>query len=96
MFKYSIALQNKDEETYGIDNLELCDGVFGKPLYLLSWEEIEEIRNALIAKRQRIVLLILAPVINLEKCPAKGGRLTALPLKAEKTSCAPCRAILTF
>ncbi len=41
-------------------------------------------------------ILMLAPVINLEKCPATGGRLTALPLKAEKTSCAPCRAILTF
>ncbi len=41
-------------------------------------------------------ILMLAPVINLEKCPALGGRLTALPLKAEKTSCAPCRAILTF
>ncbi|MBE7024523.1 MAG: hypothetical protein E7408_00510 [Ruminococcaceae bacterium] len=40
-------------------------------------------------------ILMLAPVINLEKCPADGGRLTALPLKAEKTSCAPCRAILT-
>ncbi len=40
-------------------------------------------------------ILMLAPVINLESCPAMGGRLTALPLKAEKTSCAPCRAILT-
>lgn len=41
-------------------------------------------------------ILMLAPVINLEKCPATGARLTALPLKAEKTSCAPCRAILAF
>ncbi len=56
MFKYSIALKNFGDEAYGIANLELCDGVFGKPLYLLSGEETEEIRNALIAKRQRIVL----------------------------------------
>lgn len=41
-------------------------------------------------------ILMLAPVIHLEKCPPSGGRLTALPLKAEKTSCAPCRAILSF
>lgn len=56
MFKYSIALKNISDETYGIDNLELCDGVFGKPLYLLNGEETEEIRNLLITKRQRIVL----------------------------------------
>ncbi len=56
MFKYSIAIENINDETYGIDNLELCDGVFGKPLYLLNGEETEEIRNLLITKRQRIVL----------------------------------------
>ncbi|MDD6307968.1 MAG: cyclase family protein [Clostridia bacterium] len=39
-------------------------------------------------------ILMLAPLVQLEKCPANGGKLTALPLKAEKTSCAPCRAIL--
>lgn len=56
MFKYSIAIQNINDETYGIDNLELCDGIFGKPLYLQNGEETEEIRNLLITKRQRIVL----------------------------------------
>ncbi len=56
MFKYSIALNTINDETYGIDNLELCDGVFGKPLYLLNGEETEEIRNLLISRRQRIVL----------------------------------------
>jgi len=59
MFKYSIALNNLDAETYGIDNLELCDGVFGKPLHLLTGAETEEIRNRLIEKRQRIVLYTL-------------------------------------
>ncbi|MBE7062199.1 MAG: hypothetical protein IJN25_03680 [Clostridia bacterium] len=56
MFKYSIALKNFEDETYGIDNLELCDGVFGKPLHCLSGAETEDIRNRLIARRQRIVL----------------------------------------
>lgn len=56
MFRYSIAIDTINDETYGIDNLELCDGVFGKPLYLLNGAETEEIRNLLITKRQRIVL----------------------------------------
>lgn len=60
MFKYSIALKNFEDETYGIDNLELCDGVFGKPLHLLTGAETEDIRNRLIAKRQRIVLYTVA------------------------------------
>lgn len=41
-------------------------------------------------------ILMLAPVVNLENAPETGSLLTALPLKAEKTSCAPCRAFLRF
>ena len=41
-------------------------------------------------------ILMAAPLINLEKCPETNGKLTVLPIKAEKTSCAPCRAILKF
>lgn len=39
-------------------------------------------------------ILMLAPCVNLEK--ARNGRmkLSALPIKAVKTSCAPCRAVL--
>lgn len=66
MFKYSIALKNINDETHGISNIELCDGVFGKPLYLLNGEETEEIRNLLIARRQRIVLYAVSmPLENL-------------------------------
>ena len=66
MFKYSIYLQNFDDEAYGIPNLELSDGVFGKPLYLLNGEETEEIRNLLIERRQRIVLYAVSmPLTNL-------------------------------
>ncbi len=56
MFKYSIAMKSMDDETYGISNLEVSDGIFGKPLYLLNGEETEEIRNLLITRRQKIVL----------------------------------------
>lgn len=56
MYKYSIALHSLNEETYGIDNLELYDGVFGKKLCDFNGAETEDLRNLLIAQRQRIVL----------------------------------------
>lgn len=56
MYKFSIALQKPTDETYGIANLELCDGFFGKRLADLNGSETEDIRNNLIEKRQRIVL----------------------------------------
>lgn len=40
-------------------------------------------------------ILMLDPVVNLEKAPDRAS-LTVLPIKVEKTCCAPCRAILTF
>ena len=67
MFKYSIAMKSMDDETYGISNLEVTDGIFGKPLYLLNGEEIEEIRNLLIKRRQKIVLYTVhMPLDNLD------------------------------
>lgn len=66
MFKYSITLDSINSEAYGIPNIELTDGVFGKPLYLLNGEETEEIRNLLIHRRQRIVLYAVdMPLENL-------------------------------
>lgn len=56
MYKFSIALEKPTDETYGIANLELCDGFFGKRLADLNGSETEDIRNDLIDKRQRIVL----------------------------------------
>ncbi len=39
-------------------------------------------------------ILMLAPCVNLEKVGSPTAKLTALPLKVEKTCCIPCRAIL--
>lgn len=39
-------------------------------------------------------ILMLAPLVNLEQADRARMKLTALPLKAERTSCAPCRAVL--
>jgi kynurenine formamidase len=39
-------------------------------------------------------ILMLGPCINLEKIKSQVVKLTALPLKAEGTCCAPCRAIV--
>jgi len=39
-------------------------------------------------------ILMLAPLTNLESAQNKKALLTALPIKVEKTCCAPCRAIL--
>ena len=39
-------------------------------------------------------ILMLAPCVNLEKAEDRRMKLTALPLKAERTCCAPCRAVL--
>jgi len=39
-------------------------------------------------------ILMLGPCVNLEKIKSQVVKLTALPLKAEGTCCAPCRAIV--
>lgn len=38
-------------------------------------------------------VLMLAPLVNLEKIKTKKGKLTVLPIHVKKTSAAPCRAI---
>lgn len=42
----------------------------------------------------RADILMLAPCVNLENAEKQTARLTVLPIKVEKTCCAPCRAIL--
>lgn len=39
-------------------------------------------------------ILMLAPVVNLERIPVPHVTLTALPIRVEGTSCAPCRAFV--
>lgn len=39
-------------------------------------------------------ILMLAPLTNLEDAQNKKALLTVLPIKVEKTCCAPCRAVL--
>lgn len=39
-------------------------------------------------------ILMLGPLVNLEKIESHTALLTALPLNAEKTCCAPCRAYI--
>ncbi len=39
-------------------------------------------------------ILMLAPLVNLEKIESKRALLTALPLHIETTCCAPCRAFI--
>ena len=39
-------------------------------------------------------ILLMGPCINLEKASLPRCRLTALPLKIVRTSCAPCRAVI--
>jgi len=41
-------------------------------------------------------ILMLAPCVDLELAEKETALLTVLPIKVEKTCCAPCRAILKF
>ena len=56
MFDYSIKLNSKSDSTYGINNLELVDGFYGKSLADMNGYEVEEIRCSLIDAHQKIVL----------------------------------------
>lgn len=56
MYHFSIALDNIDQERHGIQNIELVDGCFGAPLWQMSGNQIEDLRNLLIKSLTRIVL----------------------------------------
>ncbi len=56
MYKFSIALDDNNSETYGITNWELKDGYFGAPLAAMTPDQIEDTRNLLLRKMVRIVL----------------------------------------
>ena len=67
-----------------------------KPFLLGSdfprWENLERPQN-FFSEFYRANILMLAPLINLEKLKSNNVLLTALPLKVPGTSCAPCRAV---
>ncbi len=68
MYRFSIALANQNDERHGISNLELTDGCFGAPLWELSPEQLEEIRDRLIYELSRVVLYTVSlPVREQEK-----------------------------
>jgi hypothetical protein len=56
MYNFSIFLENLNDNSYGINNIELKDGVFGKALAEMTGAEVEEIRTKLILLRKKIVL----------------------------------------
>ena len=56
MFKFSIALNENNGETYGIKNLEIKDGFYGEALSKLSPAKLENIRCHLIKTLSKIVL----------------------------------------
>lgn len=57
------------------------------------WEHLE-IPQGFFPEFYAADILMLAPCINLEQAEPRRMKLSALPLKAERTSCAPCRAVL--
>ena len=56
MYHFSIALDEKNSETYGITNWEVQDGYFGLPLSEMNGDQVEDVRDMLIRKLSRIVL----------------------------------------
>lgn len=67
MYHFSIALDEKNSETYGITNWEVTDGYFGMLLSEMSADQVEDVRDMLIRKLSRIVLYTVAmPVADFE------------------------------
>lgn len=56
MYHFCIALDEKNNDCYGIKNLEVTDGYFGAPLHLMNGEQVEDLRDMLIRKLSRIVV----------------------------------------
>jgi len=57
------------------------------------WENLDDLQG-FFPEFYAADILMLAPCVNLEKAEKTRMKLSALPLKAERTSCAPCRAVL--
>ena len=64
MYQYSIAIGENNKDTFGIKNLELCDGYFGKPLALMSPAEVEDARNYLIKSFCKVVLYTVSMPVS--------------------------------
>ena len=57
------------------------------------WENLDDLQG-FFPEFYDADILMLAPCVNLEKAEERKMKLSALPIKVEKTSCAPCRAVL--
>ena len=72
--------------------------LIGKKPYILGgdsarWENLEE-PQGFFPDFYAADILMLGPCVNLEKVQSHAVKLTALPMKIVRTSCAPCRAVL--
>ncbi|GHT85505.1 hypothetical protein FACS18947_4340 [Bacteroidia bacterium] len=57
------------------------------------WENLERIEGHF-PKFYEADILMLTPLVNLEAINGPRAKLTVLPLKVPRTSCAPCRAVV--
>jgi kynurenine formamidase len=75
------------------------DWLIAKKPYILGgdtarWENLEKLEG-IFPDFYGADILMLGPLVELEKVKASRCRLTVLPLKVPRTSCAPCRAIIS-
>lgn len=74
------------------------DWIISKKPFILGsdsarWESFQEPQD-IFAEFYAANILMLGPLVNLERVKSGRMKLTALPLKVPKTSCAPTRAVL--
>ncbi len=74
------------------------DWVLSKKPFILGtdsarWENLQK-PEGFFEDFYKANVLMLGPLVNLEKIPSGRARLTALPLKVPKTSCAPTRVVV--
>ncbi|MBQ8003588.1 MAG: hypothetical protein IJ299_00615, partial [Oscillospiraceae bacterium] len=77
---------------------DAMDYIISKKPFLLGtdfarWENLEK-PQGFFADFYANDILMLAPVVNLDRIQSRRARLTVLPLNIEKTCCAPCRAFI--
>lgn len=64
MYHFCIALDEKNNDCYGIKNLEVADGYFGAPLSQMNGDQVEDLRDMLIRKLSRIVLYTVSMPVS--------------------------------
>ncbi|MBE6671352.1 MAG: cyclase family protein [Ruminococcaceae bacterium] len=78
---------------------EAMEWLISKKPYLLGsdvprWENLEK-PEGFFDMFYRADIILLSPLVNMEKVGTKNLSLTALPINIADTSCAPCRAYIT-